>query len=249
MTEWKLELQKLDGEASKEHQEILQEFDQLCKGIGNLEGPIIISRNQTTTTKKTPLQLVKELRKSDDYMGVLISNIYIKRLKDGKHENVGQSQEKTVYDDDVNILYKNIMDGQIEINSVDDQGKTALYMAVEKDNAYGVELLLIHGASVMQKYLDKKTAIEFAVDNGNEDITKLIWKEVKGEEGRNQLFYHLCDIGNKKAIEFILEHSNKEEKQEMIEWDANENKRFPPQGAPQIGLKNHSAERSFKSKS
>ena len=40
-------------------------------------------------------------------------------------DDVAQSQGKTVYNDDENILYENIMNGYTEINTFDEQGKTA----------------------------------------------------------------------------------------------------------------------------
>ena len=137
-----MELKKLYEQKEDEHHQHMKEFDALCKSIDNLEASITLTRSEQFTTSKTPLELITEVRRGDEFKGILIANIFLKRLKAGKLEKLKNEESekseskksKELYDDDINALYLKLRYSEQDINTVNEDGDNALHIAVQKTN-------------------------------------------------------------------------------------------------------------------
>lgn len=67
-----------------------------------------------------------------------------------------------------------IQEGYYDVNCRDDNGDTALIVSVKYNNVKTVEVLLKHGADASLCDTTGKTALDYAKENGNDEIIKLL---------------------------------------------------------------------------
>jgi ankyrin repeat protein len=229
--DWLIELSKMRQEQLKTRETRLQEFEQLCKSIDTLDGDIIIRRKGNSTIKKTILQLLKELRWGEDFIGILLTHIHLKNINQKKVTSHGNDQTKsediTMYNDDIHKLFQKIEKNMDDINTSNENGENGLMVGIKKKNKLAVELLLMNGASIMHTNKDEETAFEVGIDVDNEAINQLLWKYAKDNQEQYELFHELCSKGNLEAVKFCIENSSDTETKQLIEWNGNELKNFP----------------------
>merc|ERR1712024_91672 len=124
-------------------------------------GDIIIRRKGNPTIKKTMLQLLKELRWGEDFIGILLTHIHLKNLNQKKLANHDNDKTKSenipMYHDDSDQLYEQIENNMDDIDTSNEDGENGLMVGIKKKNTLAVELLLMNGSSIMHTNTDDKT--------------------------------------------------------------------------------------------
>lgn len=88
---------------------------------------------------------------------------------------------------------------KIDVNKQDDKGYTALMYACRfNKNEDVVKFLLRRGANVNIKSYDGKIALDFAKDNGNNNIVNLVKRRIRGSEV-------VIDMEDYKKVRFNLD--------------------------------------------
>ena len=229
--DWQGKLSKMRQKQLKSRENRLQEFEKLCNSIDSLDGEIIIRQKGNSTIKNTILQLLKELRWGEDFIGILLTHIRLKNLNrkslEDKDNDITQSEHTPIYNDDIDQLFEQIDRNMGDIDTPNEDGENGLIVAIKKKKKLAVELLLMNGASIMHINNEDETAFEVGIDVGEEAINQVLWKHAKDNQEQYELFYNLCDKGNIEAVHFCIENSSAAETKQLIEWTENEKKLFP----------------------
>lgn len=129
------------------------------------------------------------------------------KLKLQKAQKINQQFVAAAKKDDPNFLNKLLKGKNIQIDTVDADGHTALFYMAAKGNTEAVKILISHGANVQWKGSQaKRTPLERALKNGNEEINSIMLAKVSDQiENKNRLLIFAAQGGDVKALRILLE--------------------------------------------
>jgi len=119
---------------------------------------------------------------------------------------------KAILENDKDAIISLVEQGA-DVNAKDDDGNTALMLAVdEQNNGDIVKCLVEHGADINAKNDDGETALIWAaLDSGNENVVKYLVEKgadvnIKGEEGQTPLMCAALRSNNGNVVKYLVEH-------------------------------------------
>lgn len=198
----------------------------------DLNNAIIIRRQSKRTIMEKPVNMVKTLRFGHEQLGLILTNMYLHKMKkESVAESVGlHEQQPDIHDviqkKNLNELYKLLQNIQ-NVDVKDDRGDTPLMTAIKKQDCLAAKLLLLEGCSIMLTNCDKKNVFEIALSKGSEDIKRMLLTHMKKQGEIYEIFFKLCWNGDLNGNNYCLENLNNVERINLIQFNQNEQKLFP----------------------
>ena len=200
----------------------------------NLAAPIITRRTTNGIVAETPRATMKNNRYKDDYLPSVLTNIRKNEkssaTKDQEsHQAHSHDMHKDIIEQNhISCLYRAIKNST-NINEEDEQNLTALMVAIQQPNSrLKVRLLLYLGSSISYKNSKGNNAFDVAVEEGNEDMKKILWERMVKNNEHHDIFMQLCCKGNEEGVKWCLDNvSNENKRRSMIEHNENKEQEFP----------------------